>query len=262
MKTCLVFTGGGLPGLDIHAGIGMALSEAAIRPDEIHGTSAGAIYGALFAANDFAGISTAQIINGYNDDDVRDPRFMWRSRMLFINSYMTGGKMREIIAKHLPETFEELPCKLFTYTVESGSGESMCFSSGDLHRATAASASIRGVFPPVKFKMPAYTKYYSDGGTKCNVPLPSYWKDFDRVIVCVATQPVKYQGSGLITNLMLSVHELMEAQVDRVINEVSGDPRVTVIRPPVESRTGTLHFNHALISESFKHAKKALYGKS
>lgn len=258
MKTLLVFSGGGLPGLDIHAGIGMALSEFGVRPDEIHGTSAGAIYGGLFARHEFSGIPPANIIYDLADDDVRDTRFLYRSRFRHVNHMMHGKKMAALIAQHLPETFEELPCKLFTYAVEGGSGRLVPFGGGDLRRSVRASASIRGMFPPVAFEMPEYTKYFSDGGTKANVPLPVYWREFDHVIICVATQPTSYQGSGLIFNFLLSVHELMEAQVDKIIEETFGDPRVTIIRPPVDGKTGTMRFNHDLIDIAYRHARKEL----
>jgi predicted acylesterase/phospholipase RssA len=258
LKTLLIFSGGGLPGIDIHAGIGLALSEAGIIPDEIHGTSAGAIYGALFAAHRYSGIPPVNIIYDLLDDDVRDTRFLYRSRFRFINHMMRGRKMAALIGKHLPETFEELPGRLFVYAVEGGSGRLVPFTGGSLRRSVRASASIRGMFPPVPFEMPEYTKYYSDGGTKANIPLPPYWREFDKVIIAVATQPVNYRGSGLIYNALLSVHELMESQVDHILAETQGDPRVIILRPPVDGKTGTMRFNHDLIDVAYRYAKQEL----
>lgn len=259
MRTLLVFSGGGCPGLDIHAGIGMALQAEGIVPDEIHGTSAGAIYGALFASRKFNGISAAATIRMMSDSDVRDPRFMWRSRFRHINHIMRGDKMDFVIESNLPPAFEDLPCRFYAWTVEGGSGDSKCFNSGDLRRAVRASASIRGMFPPVSMPTPAYTTFYSDGGTKNNIPLPPWWIEFDRVIVCVATQPVNYVGRGLLHNAMLSVSELMEGHYDRMLAQVSGDPRVIVIRPEVDGKTGVMHFDHSLIDTAYVHARTVLH---
>jgi len=261
MRTLLIFSGGGCPGLDIHAGIGMALSEFGIVPDEIHGTSAGAIYGALFAHHAFSGIPPANIIRRLTDDDARDPRFMWRSRFRHLSHIHRGRKMAAIIDRELPQEFADLPCRMFAWTVEGGSGRPVYFNSGDLRRAVRASASIRGIFPPVAMPSPAYTTFYSDGGTKNNIPLPGWWMEFDRIIVCVATQPVNYQGKGLLFHSMLSVHELMEGHYDRLLAQTCDDPRVLIIRPEVDGKTGTMHFNHDLIDIAFSQARSILHDR-
>lgn len=272
MKTLLVFSGGGLPGIDIHAGIGMVLSELGVEPEEIHGTSAGALYGALFAHNSFSGVKAALIIRELCDHHVRDPRFMWRSRFRHINHMMRGKKMRELIDVFLPPTFEDLPCEFYAYAVETNiepeavallkkikksPNKLVAFSAGMLRPAVQASASIRGFFPPVRGLINS-SAIYTDGGTINNVPLPAYWREFDRVYICIATQPVNYKVNGLIGSTMLSVHELMEAQVQRVYDEVGDDPRVVIIRPPVDGKTGVLHFNHTLIGQAYKYAKNLL----
>jgi predicted acylesterase/phospholipase RssA len=48
--TLFVRSGGGLPGLDIHCGIWLALEQAGIRADANSGTSAGAAVAALDSA--------------------------------------------------------------------------------------------------------------------------------------------------------------------------------------------------------------------
>lgn len=258
MRTLLVLSGGGLPGIDIHAGIGLALSEQGIVPDEIHGTSAGAVYGALYASRDFSGIAAADIIRHLTDAHVRDPRSFWQLRFGLINSMMSGRKIRRVLDHYLPDTFEELPCTLYTYAVERGSGVLVGFNQGNLKEAVRASASIHGIFPPAEIRLPSHSLNYSDGGTKSNVPVPDDWQNFDRVFVCIATQPVNYRGRGLLFHTLLSVHELMEGHVDRAMRKVQGSTKVTFIRPPIGKDSSTLHWNHDLIEDAYDYTRDML----
>lgn len=258
-RTLIVFSGGGAPGIDIHAGIARALEMHEVVPTEIHGTSAGAIFGALWAANHFDGIAASAIVHALTDRDFRDFRFLWRLRsaMGWTESIMAGQKAAALADKLLPPSFSDLPCRFVCHTVEHGTQQLVAHDSGDLRRAVVASMSIRGVFPAVQIG----SYRYSDGGTKANVPLPPHWRDFDRVFICIATQPVDYpKNNGAIYNAMFSIHELMEGQVARVLRDVEPEigRKVIVIRPGVDTTGSALRFDHNLIRVAQLDARKTL----
>jgi len=259
MKTLVVMSGGGMPGLSIYAGILRAFFLRDIKADEVHGTSAGAIAGALWLAKNFDGLSAANTILALSDRDVRDPLTMWRTRHRWLNHFMRGDKIRAIIEREMPGKVSDLPAVFKAYMVQSGNGKVYSSEPGDcLWHCVRASSSIRGVFPPVQLTSGLF---YSDGGTKANVPLPKNWREFDRVIICIATQPVEYKfQNGIITNLFYSIHELMEGQVNRVLDEVSDEigRKVVVIRPPVNTEKSTLRFDHGLAQAAQMHALRCL----
>jgi len=259
MKTLVVMSGGGMPGLSIYAGILHAFAMRDVRADEVHGTSAGAIAGALWMAKDFDGLAASALIMSFRDADVRDPLPFWRTRHRWLNHFMRGKKVQAIVEEHLPWLVSDLPGVFRAYMVQDGTGEVYACEGNDyLWESVRASSAIRGVFPPVQMKNGLY---YSDGGTKRNVPLPSHWREFDRVILCIATQPVDYTWrSGIITNLFTSIGELMEAQVERVLDEVRDEigKKVIVIRPRVATSASTLRFDHALSITAEREARAAL----
>jgi len=260
LKTLVVMSGGGMPGLSIYAGILRAFYVRGIVADVVHGTSAGAIAGALWMAKKFDGLSACNTIVGLQDADVRDEVSFWKLRHRWLNYFMHGEKIQAVIQEHMPEFVYQLPATFRAYMVQDGTGSLYASQPSDsLWESVRASSAIRGVFPPVKM---LDGNYYTDGGTKANVPLPRNWREYDRVIICIATQPVEYKyRTGIISNLFYSIHELMEGQVDRVLQEIGGDlfgKKVLILRPPVKTDKSTLRFDHSLVNLAHRYTLKAL----
>ena len=158
-KIGLALSGGAARGV-AHLGVVKALYEKDIRPDCIAGTSIGAIFGALLA-------------DGHGPEELLE--LFLGKRMV---SYMgiTFGKigllkmsgLRNDLDKHLnAKTFEELKVPLFIACTNLNSGKVEYFSQGDLVEKVIASASIPGLFTPVRIN----DALYSDGGILDNLPV-------------------------------------------------------------------------------------------
>ena len=155
----LALSGGAARGV-AHLGVVKALYERDIRPDCIAGTSIGAIFGALLA-------------DGHDPEELL--KFFLGKKMV---SYMgiTFGKigllkmpgLRNDLKKHLKaRTFEELEIPLFITSTNLNSGKVEYFSQGDLIDKVIASASIPGLFTPVRMD----DTLYVDGGVLDNLPV-------------------------------------------------------------------------------------------
>lgn len=251
--TLFCWSGGGLPGLDIHAGIWMALDELGIRSTANAGTSAGAIMAALNSTG-IDGTVAGAIVSGLLDSDVRSERFMWKMRIPWIAYFMQNEPVRDLLAWHLPATFEKLAKPLQVFATHDKTGETMAFFGGQLIDCVLASMAISGVFPSVGG--------CSDGGTTADLPLPVQWEKYDRVYLLVAKRPLEYVGrDSMLSRLMYNADLFMENQVRRTIAEARAKrPDVVVIRPPVRAVTGSLHFDHALIGEAHRYTKMILAG--
>ena len=251
--TLFCWSGGGLPGLDIHAGIWMALDELGIRSTANAGTSAGAIMAALNSTG-IDGAVAGAIVTGLKDSDVRSERFAWKVRIPWISYFLENKPVRDLLAWHLPSTFEKLAKPLQVFATHDQTGESMAFFGGELIGCVLASMAISGVFPSVGG--------CSDGGTTADLPLPEQWENYDRVYLLVAKRPLEYGGSdSMLSRLMYNADLFMENQVRRTIAEARAKrPDVVVIRPPVRTVTGGLHFDHALVGEAHRFTKMILAG--
>jgi NTE family protein len=202
----LALSGGAARGV-AHLGVVKALYEKDIRPDCIAGTSIGAIFGALLA-------------------DGHDPEKLLKiflgKRMV---SYMgiTFGKigllkmsgLRSDLDKHLKaKTFEELKVPLFITGTNLNSGKVEYFSQGDLVDKVIASASIPGLFAPVRIN----DALYADGGILDNLPV-SPLKAKCRKIIGVH---VNYTGPvDEIGNAMSIVERAFHLSIGARISEIA-----------------------------------------
>lgn len=256
MNTLVVRSGGGMPGLDIHAGISLALEARGIEATHCIGTSAGAIVSA-FDANGYSAGMMANIIRSLNDDDVREERFLWKFRP-FIDYIFHNNKIRDLLAHYLPLKFEHLAkplgvhctrnrdaCGLTFGNLTVGTGQKL-YTPG-LREAVLASMSIHGFFPSVEL----YNENFSDGGTTANVPVPYNLADYDEIIICIASPPVEFvEKRSLVCRLVSNVQWLMRGQIDATLARVKNEPNVTVVWPDVEKDCSTMRFRHSLIEDA------------
>jgi NTE family protein len=171
MTTAFVLSGGASLGA-IHVGMLLALADEGIAPDLIIGTSVGALNGCWLASR-----PDAKGINGLAD--------LWRSMSrndIFPTHPIAGiqgllgrhphlvpnSGLRRVIADNVEFTrLEDAPIPLHVVATDVISGTDVLLSSGDAVDAITASASIPGVFPPVKID----GRYLMDGGVVNNTPL-------------------------------------------------------------------------------------------
>ena len=263
-----VWSGGGLPGLDLHLGLWSALYDMRLISSNNCGTSAGAIMAAL----DSSGATPAEIdrvLRNLSDSAVRDERFMWKVRFPWLDNIFNNDPIKKLLEDMLPESFLDLKKPLRVSTTRVSDGAHVTFGLGgdnpsergyipSLREAVLASMSISGVWP--------YTTIdgedYSDGGTKANLPLPPDWRDFEEVFLLIATRPLAYKKrrSGALSRLLLNIDFYAQDQIDDVLETVKdcGNTKVFVLWPDLKIDTGAFHFRHDLIGAAYAYARQEL----
>lgn len=176
MKNGLVLSGGGVRGV-AHLGILKALEDHEIKIQQISGTSAGSIIGALYAA----GHSVDDILKMITDIKafrLLQPALSWKG---FLNMEV----VERFLEKYLPDTFEELHLPLYVTATNLRKGVSESFSKGMLRKAICASSCIPVLFNPVEYQ----GELYIDGGILNNLPVDPI-RDSCDVIIASHSNPI------------------------------------------------------------------------
>lgn len=159
MKVGLALSGGGARGI-AHLGVIKALQEIGIQFDQIAGTSAGAIAGALFAQG-YSPDESLKIIE--SSSFVRHLRPAWnRMGLLRLDTAI------DLYKKYIPhDSFEGLQIPLHVIAVDLSAGEQVIFEHGELIRPVLASCCLPGIFEPMLINK----RQYVDGGVLNNLPV-------------------------------------------------------------------------------------------
>ncbi len=154
----LVLSGGGVRGIG-HIGMLKALKEHGIEASLVSGSSAGALVGAMYAA----------------DSSIEEMLAFFKETPLFKYNFFTINKPGlvdtdryfEIFNKYIPfDTFESLHKQLFVTATNLQKGAEEVFYKGDLIIPLLASAALPPVFSPVEIN----NDLYADGGIMNNFP--------------------------------------------------------------------------------------------
>ncbi|MBI4788486.1 MAG: cyclic nucleotide-binding domain-containing protein [Chloroflexi bacterium] len=150
-----------------HIGVFEVLEKEGIPVDMIAGTSAGAVFGSLYAA----GRSIAEIkefavniqhqynfISGFRYWDFRIP-----PRSGVIKGNMVLSYFRKCLRN---QTFDDLPIPLYIIAADLISGEEIVFERGPVADAVRASMSVIGIFEPAEVA----DRFLIDGGAVNPVP--------------------------------------------------------------------------------------------
>ncbi|MEI6554044.1 MAG: patatin-like phospholipase family protein [Paludibacter sp.] len=232
-RTGLCLSGGGALGL-AHIGVIQALEDHGIFPDEISGSSMGAIIATLYAA----GYSPTQMLQLIKDDKLYKITKVLTFTPTFLKSGLsTHDILRSLIHELIPHnSFEKLKKQLHICVVNLNSAEWEIVSSGnDLDQWVAASASIPGVFEAVK----SGDIFYVDGGLLNNMPAQPLVENCSTIIgvnviphkvpkklnkpidtLLFALRAMEYQNSGQGRNLC---NYLIEPQAIEEFHEFSFD---------------------------------------
>ncbi len=155
----LVLSGGGYRGV-AHVGAIKALEEFGIVPNVISGTSAGALVGALYAAN----YSPDEMLTAFRNIKLFGFSRYARKQPGFVDS----TSFEDFLQQYFPEnSFDSLSKKLFITATDLLSGRAKVFREGELIRPILASAAFPGIFTPVNIS----EDLYSDGGILDNFPI-------------------------------------------------------------------------------------------
>jgi predicted acylesterase/phospholipase RssA len=242
-------SGGGLPGLDIHAGIWLALTERGITSSVNAGASAGAIVSAFDSAG-YRAEKFQLLLTALSDSDVRRERPFWRIRSLLgMDHFLDPAPLERLLNRFLPAAAAPLQKRCDIFATRESDARACSFSflppplrslrlcgatSGEIHRKDAksaeennagdagplhpallASCAIPGVWPKRRIS----GTWYSDGGTSCHLPIPSDWLEFDEVYLLVANPPLAYKpkSESVLSRLFLAAHMLIQSQIERTI---------------------------------------------
>lgn len=258
-KVLFVLSGGGMPGLDIHAGIWLALEEAGIYPTMISGTSAGAIVGAMMACGWHAH-GAAEYLMVHKDDDFRHERPFWKVRLPWIESIHLSDRIEVCLDGCLPLEWSRMQIPFMAWACNKRNGVAVNVARPELAgrpaEAVLASMSISGLFPSVRL---LDGEDYIDGGMRFNLPLPMPYDDYEEVYLFIAQPlPQDYRGSGVVTNLIRNLNILRLDQILDPLDQTRGDKKVHVLWPGVTGETSMLRFNHNLIDEAYEYTIKKL----
>ena len=198
-KVGLCLSGGGTKGFS-YLGAFKAFQEYGIEFDMVAGTSAGSLFGAIYASK--------MDVNKINDvaKDMKNKDFR-QSKLGILPSSM--DKLHMLIEQVLPvKKAEELKIPYFAVAVDLKTGKEVHFNSGNLASVITGSCSIPGVFLPVKYK----NMTLIDGGVKNNIPadvLKMNGCDFVVTIDCNCNRGGGTNSEKLFTQFSTSVGIMM-----------------------------------------------------
>ncbi len=201
-----------------HAGVLKVLDDAGIRPDLIVGTSAGSIFGALYAGG------------------LRNDKLLWAARdvqrdqlidFVFPNrGFVDGVRLQAYINQALGgRRIEALGTRFVAVATELRTGRPVAFNRGDTGLAVRASCSVPGVFRPVSIE----GREYVDGGLTRPVPVSvARAAGADLVIAVVVSRQAADTGDlGSTRELLNQSVVILQNSIERA--EVAGAD--VVIRP-------------------------------
>lgn len=189
-KTVLVLGGGGARGI-AHLGVIEYLVQNRISFDAIIGTSAGALFGSLYAMYN----SVEKALSKYREvmDEVDLPDFesskssnepgirnavrnmyqsikksAWVIKGVIRQSLVDKGMFEEILDVYFGDArLEDLTLKTYIVATDLVTGKDIIFSRGMLAPVIQGSSSIAGILPPVDYQ----GRVLIDGGTTAKLPV-------------------------------------------------------------------------------------------
>jgi NTE family protein len=173
MKISLVLSGGGARGY-VHIGVIKELKKHGFEIVSIAGTSMGALIGALEACGKLEIYE-----NWVKNLDVLDLiKFLNNpfSKNGWLNSDKIFNKIKELVGDY---KIEDLPIKFTAVATDLNKQKEVWFQKGSLWDAVKASASIPGIFAPVKIG----NMELVDGGVLNLMPLAPVMSDMSDLII-------------------------------------------------------------------------------
>lgn len=170
MTTAFVLGGGGLLGAH-EVGMLMALSDAAVKPDLVVGTSIGALNGSFVAA-DPAG-AAARLSRLWQSDPLRQAfsETLWSRAVRLAKSgthLHAIEPLRQLLADTLPAAdFADLELPFHCVAASIERARAAWFHAGPVVPAVLASCAVPGLLPPVEID----GEHYFDGGLVDSIPV-------------------------------------------------------------------------------------------
>jgi len=212
-KIGLALSGGGARGLT-HIGVIKVLEENEIPIDIITGTSAGALFGGVYASGtSIEKIEKVSVSSGYRKI----------LSLIFDPTRNTGGlvkgdKVAKFISKNLSKKrIENFPIKFGCVATDMISEKKIFFTKGDASNAIRASISFPGFFRPLKYK----EMYLIDGGIIDPIPIDIAKKLGADIIIAVdATGTLKELKEKIRDGKNLSIADSLKFSIYRMGKEL------------------------------------------
>jgi len=265
-------TGGGAPGVCMHAGFLRALARVGLYPSHISGTSAGAVAGFVYAATQSAD-ALCDAVRSMPPDACQSPTSpSWLPDWLQIGDALAfddpinnNDKALALLREHGPAKWSDIPLDLRMWSSQVGHSGCIRHQVGpadfDLpHKGAMASMSVPWLFAAM-IALDG-TEHY-DGGCVFNVPIiPEWIATLDHVFLLVgqtraADRPEKETPSELDRAIRI-LRGMLKAQIDAAVDALSIHANCTVIWPDFVDNTGLLTFNPALIDQADAYATSIL----
>ena len=169
-QVAFVLGGGGVHGA---AEVGMlrALTERAITPDLVLGTSIGALNGALYAADPASAVE--RLTELWDNVDANNPfeASLIEQASTFARSgtHLHGNhRLRRLLLQQLPvRRFEDLALPFACVAASIERAEARWFDTGELIQALLATTAVPGLLPPVEID----GEHHLDGGLVDSIPV-------------------------------------------------------------------------------------------
>ena len=159
-KIGLCLGSGGARGL-AHVGVLQVLEENGIVPDMVSGCSAGAIFGAIYAAG-----TDLYMLEKYLG--TVEARTIIDLGIPIQGGFLSGDRIEEVVMTLTHDlSFDETRIPFVCIATDLMTGEMKAFDKGKLHRAVRASMAVPGVFTPALID----DHYYVDGGVLEELPV-------------------------------------------------------------------------------------------
>jgi NTE family protein len=228
-KIGIALSGGGVRGI-AHLGVLKALNEANIFPQQVSGTSAGAIAGTLYCYG-YSPDEILEIILKTNFFRFLRPAISWRGILkMEVAETLYGQYMSH-------NDFSDLKIPLTIAATDLSKGQTVYFSEGEIIRPLMASTCIPGMFDPISIQ----EDYFVDGGVLNNMPIDPLEGNCDYII-------------GVNCNHLPEVHNIANIKklIERTVimamncNVYSRVPRCDYfIEPPGLARFGVFDIKKA-----------------
>lgn len=181
-KIGLALGGGGARGF-AHLGALKAFEEEGIVFDEVAGTSAGSLVGALYAY----GLSATEMINIAKTLRTKDIK-----KGLFFMPSETDG-IQNVIKSSIGDVhFDELKIPFTAVAVDLITGKEVHLKVGNVAKAVGASCAVPGFFKPVEidnFRL-------ADGGLQNTIPADVVRKSGCKVVISVDVNHTRGEGTS------------------------------------------------------------------
>ena len=234
-KVGLSLSSGGARGL-AHIGVIKTLRKHNIPIDCISGTSMGALVGAYYALHAEIELLEKMALGFKKKRDVL--------RIVDLNnpkkSIVKGNKVRRFLSKYYGnKTFRDTKIPLSIGTTNINTAEQVILTSGKLITAALASATIPGIFPPIKHR----NRYLVDGGLVDFAPVGLVKKMGAEVIISVEISTTKYPKMEKYDTMSIleRVYEIFMSNTLK-LEDREYTKNIIVLRPQTGSRFNMFSF--------------------